>query len=462
MEEFKEFISKGNKLDAAGDRLAAIECYKKAHRINKKSPIPLSNIAIAYFEVGNISSASKYAKQALKLDSKDTSSLNILGNISFREKDYQKALEYYMKAYEVSPQKTTTLVNLANAYVALKNFSEAEKYAKCAKSNSFACSVLGYIYKELEDYPAAEKTLLNAIELNPQDPWSHNYLSQVYQKNKEYNKALDVGYKAITFSGGNNDHHINFGYMLYEISRSDFDVKKYAEKWLQEYGENDIVQHMANSITKGAKITRANDEYVRSIFDVFASDFEDVLTALNYQVPKKIVSLLQELKLAKKQKILDAGCGTGLCGKLLKSSVDFFSLEGVDISSEMIKIAAQKNVYNKLYVSELLEFLTSKKNKYDLIIAADVFTYFGDFEELFLRLNNALSKEGRVVFSFSENTQNDDIFLHTSGRFHHTFSYVENIINKTGFYIEKNSYDHLRNEGESPVMGYIVSIKKQQ
>lgn len=435
-EEFKYFISAGNDYDNKGNKVKAIESYEKASKIDKNSPIPLGNLAISHYELENFDIAEKYAKKTLKIDNKNTSALIILGNIEYKNKNFDKALEWYLNAFYINENNPVAVINVANTYFELKNYNEA------------------IIYTE------------KAIELSPNDAWSYNNLSQLYQKTNENEKALKTGYRAVEISDeeNKNSHHINLGYMLYEISIENRDLSlQYAEKWLQKYGQNKLVNYMAKSVINNEVLSRANEEYLKNIFDVFAPDFENVLKDLDYKGPELINGFLQEIygeRIFKKLKILDAGCGTGLCAKYLKKYAKIFGLHGVDISKEMIKVAKEKKLYNKLFIEELLKFLSLQNNKYDLIVSADVFIYFGDLKELFLKLNNALKKNGRVIFTVSENLKNDSIFLHASGRFTHAKKYIENLIVETNFTLEKISREHIRNEGEKEVFGFIISMKK--
>jgi predicted TPR repeat methyltransferase len=222
---------------------------------------------------------------------------------------------------------------------------------------------------------------------------------------------------------------------------------------------------MSNAIINNEKVSHVDNIFVREIFDAFADDFEDVLHNLDYKVPtlisKSLDSLFSNLKL-KKMKILDVGCGTGLCGKYLKKYSKFRGLDGVDISPKMLKIAKQKKLYTHLYNRDLRKFLDSHTSSYDLIVAADVFTYFGELNPLFILLYNSLRKGGRILFSISENNfNNNNYFLHQSGRFLHNRKYVENSLNRQGFFIEKLNRACLRNEGDKKVYGWIVMAQKQ-
>lgn len=436
-EEFKSLVTMGNQSDIKGDKNKAIEFYEKAHKLEKESPIPLGNLAIAFFELANFPQAEKYAKKTLMFDKENTSALIILGNIAYKQKKYTDALTYYKKAYELNIENPVSVVNIANTYFELKDFDEAIFYTE------------------------------KAVELTPNDAWSYNNLSQLYQKKNRYEEALGAGYKAVERSDeeGRNAHHINLGYMLYEISLEYRELAlAYAKKWLQKYGGNEVVNYMAKSVLNDEVLERANDEYLKNIFDVFAPDFEKVLQDLEYQCPEHINNFLQEIfgvKPQKKMRILDAGCGTGLCGKYLKKYAKIFGLHGVDISKEMIKEASKKRLYNKLFVEELLSFLSGKKDEYNLVVSTDVFIYFGDLTELFLKLNKAVKKDGRVIFSVSENIENDEVVLHSSGRFAHSEKYIKKLISKTGFVLEKISREHIRNEGEKKVFGFIISMYKK-
>jgi hypothetical protein len=51
------------------------------------------------------------------------------------------------------------------------------------------------------------------------------------------------------------------------------------------------------------------------------------------------------------------------------------TLTGIDISSNMLKIAQQRQIYDNLVCGELSEFLQTQTKKFDLVGAADVFVY---------------------------------------------------------------------------------------
>lgn len=437
---------------------------------SKSSVSALTNYSIDLYEAGNYKKAKKICLKLLKKDSTNYTALINLGNIYFIEKNHSSALDAYHQADSHQPNYYPIKINLANTYLEIENYVAAETYAKAAlnlDSKSFlAHSILGNSLLGLDRIPEAIEALEKALQLDSKDAWLFNSLSQVYQKNNEISKALQAGWQAVQLSGKDDAQHINFGYLLYEAAMENNlkDAIHFADLWLLGFPENKIALHMGNAIKNSSTIERANDDYLQSIFDVFAKDFDSVLQSLDYQTPEQIFGFLSEIygkNTHKNLRILDAGCGTGLCGKYLKNYAGFHSLEGVDLSPKMLEVAKQKQIYNKLSCAELGAYLSQHKDAYDLIVSADVFTYFGDLKALFEKLDSSLKKGGRVIFSISENAlNNQDYFLHISGRFLHHYEYIVRLAEQQSLLLEKSSRVRLRAEGGQEVWGYIISLLK--
>ena len=102
---------------------------------------------------------------------------------------------------------------------------------------------------------------------------------------------------------------------------------------------------------------RASDGFVEGTFDSFAASFESKLAKLSYRAPALVAAMLEDagLEPAKSLDVLDAGCGTGLCGPLVAPYAR--RLTGVDLSAGMLAQAREKNVYDELVKSELTAYL---------------------------------------------------------------------------------------------------------
>lgn len=460
----------GNCYDSLGKKEIAKKFYKKAYRKNNKSEAALLNIAIIYYEEKKYILSRLYIKKLLTINPKNSDALTILGNIYKEKKCYNKAIKFYQKSLNFEKKSYIANMNLADIYCQQKEYLMAYDYAKRAvevKATAETIKLFAEISIAISQPNEAIFYLEKISEDGNSDCWGYNLLSQLYMQQQEYEKSIKAGFKAIELSKEKNAHHINFGYILYDaiLAGQNKLVQKYALAWSKKYPENSIVQYMADSVIHNKKISQHNPVYIREIFNAFADDFENILAHLNYNVPKIMAAELSsffKITKLKKMRILDAGCGTGLCGYYLKKYAKFNGLDGVDISEKMLSVAKEKKVYSHLYNQDLDSFLQQHKNRYNLINAADVFTYFGDLKKLFQHINISLCAGGRIIFSISENNiNNDNYYHHSSGRFLHSEKYVENILESDGFNIEKKVYAHLRNEGEKEVFGWIFIAKKQ-
>ena len=73
------------------------------------------------------------------------------------------------------------------------------------------------------------------------------------------------------------------------------------------------------------------------------------------------------------------------------------NLSGVDISENMISKAKELNIYDNLFVGDIVEVLSLVREKYDLFVALDVLIYVGDVESIFKAVRNIVI-ESRYLF----------------------------------------------------------------
>jgi predicted TPR repeat methyltransferase len=183
----------------------------------------------------------------------------------------------------------------------------------------------------------------------------------------------------------------------------------------------------------GAPFTRAPDDYLIRYFDQFAETFDQKLVdVLNYRIPEKLYAELAAMDRSFTN-CLDAGCGTGLAGPLLRAPGR--QLTGVDVSRGMLAKANARDVYDRLIDSEIHGFLESTDDIFDLIVAADVLVYIGDLHRLLTAAASKLMLGGLFAFSV-ETTEIADYLLLASGRFAHRPGYIGRV-SRGLFVVEK-------------------------
>lgn len=428
-----------------------------------KEYVEEANIA---YQHENYSDAAKIAQKGLKKYPQNTELLLLLANSFYVINELSKAEKYYQKILSMDSHHYAAVVNLAESYLLEKKYDLALQYASRLNEDYYADFICGKVAFEQENFAEAEKYFDAAIIKNDIDFWVWNFLSQAAQKNTHFHKALDAALKAVEISSGADSQHLNMAYALYEIALEK--GKEYVDSWMQKwhalYPENAIVKQSWHAFYPNADYQRSTPQYITKTFDAFADSFEDTLSQLNYCVPQliseKIKENISQLK-SKKVSILDIGCGTGLCGVEVKKILPEGIMSGVDLSSQMLKEAEQKHIYKSLFCADVETFLCRHKRHYNLIVAADVFTYFGSLEKIINDVFLSLKKNGLFVFSVSAiNDENLNWQQHLSGRFLHSKKYIKKCLSISGFSNIYHQQSVIRKEGEKDVVGWIFSAIK--
>jgi predicted TPR repeat methyltransferase len=178
---------------------------------------------------------------------------------------------------------------------------------------------------------------------------------------------------------------------------------------------------------------------------------------LKYRIPDLLFDAIEHLVPARNLDILDLGCGTGLLGARLHPLAR--TLTGVDISTNMLEVARQRQIYDNLVCSELTEFLQMQTKKFDLAVAADVFAYVGDLSRVFHEVRGALRDGG--VFAFSvEAGEELDFELRSTLRYAHSAAYVRRLSQDHGFVLEAIQSKALRREAGDDVVGHLAILRR--
>ncbi len=238
--------------------------------------------------------------------------------------------------------------------------------------------------------------------------------------------------------------------------------------------EDRYVRHMASS--GGARsgdgawtaATQAPAEYLRVVFDGYADQFEAHLIALGYRVP----GLLRRMALAHARwpdsgralgPVLDLGCGTGLVAVAL-SDLALGPWHGVDLSPAMLAHAADKGLYAQLDEADIEAVLAQPGPRYPLVLAADVFCYFGPLATVFLGVAARLSAGGLFMLSVESlppampGKPAEDWLLGPRGRYAHSPAYLVACAAAAGLVMLELRPEIIRREGDAPVAGLLMVL----
>jgi len=130
-----------------------------------------------------------------------------------------------------------------------------------------------------------------------------------------------------------------------------------------------------------------SDEKSLALYRDWAETYDEtMLQGLNYLSPARVADLLAAHLPNRDAVVLDIGCGTGLAGQGLASH-GFVTIDGLDISPEMMQVAARRGLYRNFIAADLNLPLAIADASYDGATCSGTFTHghvgAGCLDELF-------------------------------------------------------------------------------
>lgn len=370
--------------------------------------------------------AERLCRQVLALDPTNVESLVSLGHLQQAmnlpdeaEKSYRTALELDTACVRASNNLGTIRMNRDEPELALDWFLKAIRLDKDFVEALFNA---GVAYQELGDLDSAEDYLNAAISRKRDLPRAYRYLSEIYRVR----------------------------------GKREFQQKT-LRKWLDVSPDSAIAKHLLAASQGDASVSRASDAFIREEFDDFADSFNERLEKLEYTTPTKLIDLLGRQELAPNSiaRVLDAGCGTGLCGHGIARFAT--SIVGVDLSTKMLEQASLLGIYTELVENELVEYMSSHPATFDLVVSADTLPYFGDLGSVVAAAKRTVSPKGLFVFSVERMKPEEcgEYRLQDSGRYCHAYSYVESCLINAGFQVMAKEETAIRSDASESVIGIL-------
>jgi predicted TPR repeat methyltransferase len=328
-------------------------------------------------------------------------------------------------------------------------------------SHANAHNNLGVLLRATGQPVEAEAAYRAAIRLNPEHIDAYTNLGILLNGLKRTEEAAACYCKVITLRPKHREARKLLALAHCTLGEVDKAVDIF-EHWLEEEPGDPIPRHMLAACTGRDVPERASNGFVEKTFDGFAASFESKLARLSYRAPALVAAMLEDsgLEHSHRLDVLDAGCGTGLCGALVAPFAR--RLVGVDLSQGMLAHAKDKNVYHALIKAELTHYLRDHNEAFDLIVSADTLVYFGDLMGVIAGFAGALRPNGLVVFTLEQAVGDGagvDYRLELHGRYTHASAYVERLLTFSGLQSTIVQAE-LRTEAGAPVPGLVIRATK--
>lgn len=419
--------------------------------------------AVQLHQRGQLEGARRLYAQVLAAAPEHVDALHFLGVLAHQIGLHDEAIELIGRAISRAPAHADAHLNLGNVFLRVGKLDAAaacyERVLALRPDSAAAHTNLGTVWRGRGDESAAIAAYQRAIACDPGHADAHFNLGNALQRSNQIDAAVDAYLQAISLKPFATRVHRVLGMILYAIGRP-LEAATVYRNWLQLEPGNPTASHMLAACTGGTTPARASDAYVRETFDRFADSFESKLAELDYQAPQLILEAVSQLFAAPTAalQVLDAGCGTGLCGPLLRPWAR--GLAGVDLSLGMLEKARERGLYDELTHGELGAFLRARRNRYDLIASADTLVYIGALDAVAAAAAAALRPGGAFVFTvetFADDTSPDRVILGPHGRYTHGRAHVHEALSNAGMTLEILEPVVLRTELNQPVPGLLVA-----
>lgn len=436
--------------------------------------------AIAYHRQGQLTHASAAYREVLSRDPDQADALQLLGVVSYQLGDVEHAIEGIECSLALNPRQPGAYQNLGRIYAETAQTDKAiasfHKLLELNEENATAHCSLGHLLSKsdrhleaLEHYERALALAPDTHEFRVHRGLTLEHLHRLEQAATDTRRVIDDDKPTVS-------RYLMLGRILRKAGR----LQEASAAYRGALGlapDHAVAQHMLAACGGQAMPERASDAFVRETFDGFQRDFDACLDQLQYRVPALVAERLAQLlpRPGGNLTVLDLGCGTGLCGPLLRPFAA--AIDGVDLSPKMLAAARAREVYDDLHEAELTAFLRDCGRQYDVIVAADTFLYLGNLAEAMHGAAAALRDGGLLLFSVEQlvaseaagqprvpgdahSAREAGYRLLDSGRYAHSAVYLRDCVAGAGLKLLALDTERLRLEGGQPVIGFIVTARK--
>ncbi|MFK7997435.1 MAG: tetratricopeptide repeat protein [Granulosicoccus sp.] len=427
-----------------------------------------------FHRTGNRIAAKALYQNLMKAHSSHPDLLHFYGLFCFQEGNSNQGIRFVKRCLEVTPDYPDAINNLANMFKMQGLIEDAERmYRDVIQLHPGfydAMVNLGAIERSKQNYKEAEHWYRQAIATKPDDALAYDNLTRLLTKLGRADEALGTLQESVQKTV-RNDQQLEAMYALKaraaHVKKDSESVIAVYEEWVGAFPASQYARHMLAAANGQDIPAKSHPEYVRDLFDQFADSFDEVLDSLDYQAPAlvgdKVEALYSSTVAAADTHlmVLDAGCGTGLCGEHLRPYSRH--LTGVDISPGMLSRARSTQRYDELVESDIVAYLASNPEKFDLMVSADTLNYFGDLQGLFDMASASLTAGAHMIFTLEmhETNSHKDFHLNIHGRYSHSKDYIDRVLRQAGLTLVVIEDVIMRKEHGKPVHGVVVTAQRQ-
>jgi predicted TPR repeat methyltransferase len=423
------------------------------------------SVALVLQQTEQWAAAEDIYRSILEVAPDHADALHFSGVLAHQQARSEQAVALIERSLELEPYRADWYSNLGIVLQDRLKLDEAivayQRAIALDPNHANAHNNLGVVLRAKGKVVEAEAAYRVAIRIDPEHSEAYNNLGVLLNAQKRPHEAAVCFSKVITLRPKHPEARRLLALAHCTLGEVDKAVQVF-EEWLNEEPDNPIARHMLAACSGRDVPPRAADAFIETTFDSFAASFDSKLAKLLYRAPALVAAMLTEsdVDASKSLDVLDAGCGTGLCGPLIAQYAR--RLVGVDLSARMLAQARARNVYDELVKRELTAYLGDSTEAFDVIVSADTLVYFGPLEKVVAAAGNALRPGGRLIFTVEDLIDAEreaGYAISPNGRYRHTREYLERVLANASLRSEIVPAE-LRLEAGDPVPGLVMQATK--
>lgn len=382
-------------------------------------------------------------------------------NAHFEAGRLEQARADYEAALALVPGRPSVLANLGITLCRLGQWDEAIERLDAAlladPTNADAWAALGLSREAGDDWAGAAHALRQAIALGAPQAALRLSLGMCELNLDRPREALQALDEAIDIDPSLAEAWTQRGHWMRQAGQTAEAARCFGQA-IAHGADDELHRFYLAAVTDVRDPPPPPALYARALFDRYADDFQShLLDKLAYRAPQVLLGPLVEGG-RRWPLVLDLGCGTGLCARILQPHAD--AIDGVDVSAEMVRRAQASGLYRQVRRADLLDALDEAADAASLIVAVDVFIYVGALDAVMAAAARRLAPGGVFAFSVEQADPGRDLQLRPSLRYAHGRSHIEALAAANGLTVDALWAAPIREDQRQPVMGWYVHLRR--